>query len=133
MGWFANFRRRRALKRLARRMPAALREDYGHRPPYAPLQVQATMNRQGLADRDLVYALALFCPVPAALDSALDGVRAEDLEAARTEMGDLLFDGDSSFAFADVEMAAADDGSGLGGGVDSVGDAAALGGDGGGD
>ena len=105
MGWFTTYLRRRSIRRLAKKLSPLLKRDYGKSPPYTPEQIQATMGRNGFPERDLLFALALLSD-PQAFDRVESGCGEDtDLDAARVEVADSLFDGDYNFGTSDVEAA----------------------------
>jgi hypothetical protein len=59
MGWLENWRRGRAIKVYARRLPRLLAKDYGGSDAYTPAQIRASILRHGLDARFESYAVAM--------------------------------------------------------------------------
>ena len=60
MGWLDNWRRGRAIKVYARRLPRLLVKDYGGSDAYSPAQIRASIRRHGLKADFESYAVAMF-------------------------------------------------------------------------
>lgn len=61
---FEAFRRRRAARLCATRLPALLHQGYGAREFYTPAQIAAAAGKAGLAPQYLAIAYAAFLPEP---------------------------------------------------------------------
>ena len=94
-------RKRGAIKRYLKALPRKLYQDYGHKGPYTPGQVESTLRRYKVSSPDCwPYALAIFCD-----RESLERMRHErglDHEALRREVGATYFDGDGDFTTEDV-------------------------------
>jgi len=112
--------RRRALKRFVRRLPGLLLADYGHRGPFTPEQVAATIGRYRVSSRAFVpYAQTIFCDRERTERAWREAGAARDYAVLRGEVGAVLFDGDHDFTLADVgREAASGGGEGQAGGHD---------------
>jgi hypothetical protein len=89
----------RAIRRYLTVLPGRLRQDYGHRGPFTPRQVRATVARHRLSsERHLAYAIALFCDAEALARFRRE--RGDDPGGTdpRREIADRFFQGDYSFA-----------------------------------
>jgi hypothetical protein len=99
--WLDAARKRRSVKGYLRRLPKQLFEDYGHRGPYAPGQVEASVQRAKLSAEFCPYAQAIFC------DATMlpSGVR-HDFRAIRRELGQTYFTdgagGGGEYTYAEV-------------------------------
>jgi len=78
MGWLENWRRGRAIKDYARRLPRLLVKDYGGSNAYNPAQIRASIRRHGLNPHFEGYAVAMFS----------DRERFEQFRAGQAEMRD---------------------------------------------
>jgi len=60
MGFFERWRKRRAIKNYARRLPGLLAKDYGRSKSYTPAQVRSSIERHGLNTEYSCYGVAMF-------------------------------------------------------------------------
>ena len=85
--------RRHAIGRYLKVLPRRLREDYGHRGPYTPTQIEACIVRHRISSlRYVDFALALFCD-PAHLRQLQREDGGTDFEAVRQQLGSDYFGG----------------------------------------
>jgi hypothetical protein len=98
--WFYAARKRTAMRRYLRRLPKQLSEDYGHRGPYTPKQVEASIQRAKLSAEFAPYAQAIFCD-----EAALPTGGRHDFRAIRHELGGTYFEnggGGGDYTYSDV-------------------------------
>lgn len=99
----AFLRRRRATKRYLRHLPSLLNRDYGHRGPYTPEQVEATIRRHRLTSVAFApYAMAIFCDREKVEALWRQANARHDYDRIRDEIGAAYFGGDASFTPDDV-------------------------------
>ena len=97
------FRTRHVVGRTIRALPRLLRKDYGHAGPFTPAQVQATLQRNGLAlSTAQPYALAVFCDPAQLAEHQRASTRAIDFPSLRRDAADWYFGGDTGFTASDV-------------------------------
>ena len=103
VGFVTFIRRRLATRRFLTALPRRLRQDYGHRGPYTPEQVEATIRRHKVASLSFAhYAQAVFCDRESVEKLWRDCGRGYDYDEVRAAIGDAYFDGDAGFSDADV-------------------------------
>jgi hypothetical protein len=130
--WLFTARKRRAVRRYLKALPKQLFEDYGHRGPYTPGQVESSIGRAKLSAEFCPYAQAIFC------DSAALPSGRHDFRAIRHELGRTYFTdgagGGGEYTYAEVSRLVGEPGGygGHGDGGASGGEAGHHGGDGGG-
>ena len=129
--WVYAARKRGAVQRYLRRLPKQLFDDYGHRGPYTPLQVEASIQRAKLSAEFCAYAQAIFC------DAAALPTGRHDFRAIRRELGAAYFSdgagGGGEYTYAEVSRLVGEHGGyGGHGGGEGSGDGGHHGGDGGG-
>jgi hypothetical protein len=109
--FLASMHKRRVVGRYLKILPRHLRHDYGHRGPYTPAQVEATIGRYAVSSRKYsAYAVAIFCDRDELQRLVSEGKGHPDYEALRTELSAYYFGGDSDFTFRDVARYAAQHG-----------------------
>ena len=95
--------KRRDLKRYLTILPWRLMQDYGHKGPYTPAQVEATILRHKVSSpRHKAYALAIFCDRKELERRRREGDLSDDFERLRREIGETYFDGTPDFSLRDV-------------------------------
>lgn len=105
--------KRRAVGRYIKILPRRLFEDYGHRGPYTPTQVEATIRRHKVStSRYSDYAVALFCDRTRLKQFQSEDNRATGYDAIRRDLADTYFFGDADFTFRDVARSSAERGGG---------------------
>ncbi len=126
-----SLRKRGAVRRYLKALPRKLYQDYGHRGPYTPGQVESTLRRYKVSSPDCwPYALAIFCD-----QETLRQARREmgpDHEALRREVAATCFGGDDDFTTEEVARHWSDGGGQEGSGGHSGHGGGDHGGDGGG-
>jgi hypothetical protein len=101
MLWLPPLTRRGAVRQLLRRLPRPLYQDYGHRGPYTPEQVESTLRRQKIAPRRFwPYALVIFCDEDNVRRVSRDGEK--PYEDMRAEVATAFFAGDIGFTAREV-------------------------------
>jgi hypothetical protein len=76
--------------------------DYGHRGPYRPLQVEATIRRQkGFSTWFIPHAQALFCDEASVRAAWRDAEINARYEAIRSDLAGAFFSG-GDYSYADV-------------------------------
>ncbi len=108
MGFFERFRKRRAIKIYARRLPRLLAKDYGRSQSYTPAQVRKTIERHGLNATYSCYGIAMFSG-----REGFDQFHAESGEQCnydemRTEIANDHFGGNVDFSLTDILSASSD-------------------------
>lgn len=104
---FEWFRKRRALKRIARRLPRDLARRFGATDAYTADQVKTVLREGRYNQRYWNYALAM-CLVADSAAAEVGG--ADQVDGMRGELGDRFFHGDSGFS---LESARLDAGAGF--------------------
>ncbi len=105
--------RHRAIRRYLRILPRRLFEDYGHRGPYTPAQVNASILRYKVSSpRYSDYAIALFCDRDRLHRVNNDDLRQENYESLRGDLADSYFGGDPDFTYRDATRLYSEHGSG---------------------
>ena len=101
---FVGFIRKRiVLKRFLTVLPRRLVQDYGHRGPYTPAQIESTISRHKLSpQRYWPYALALFSDRQGLERLRGEPDRSHDYLGLRAELGGMFFEGDPDFTIGDV-------------------------------
>jgi hypothetical protein len=96
--------KRRTIRRYLTMLPGRLRQDYGHRGPFTPQQVRATIARHRISsERQLAYAIALFCDAEALIRFRREtGGDRGDGPDPRREIAERFFQGDGAFTLDDV-------------------------------
>jgi len=112
---FTWFRKRRALKRIARRLPRDLARRFGVTDVYTAAQVKAVLRDGRYDQRYWNYAFAM-CLLADSAAAEVGG--ADQVDGMRGELGDRFFHGDSGFT---LESARLDAGSGFSHGHHDVG------------
>jgi len=103
-------RRHAAVRRYLTRLPPMLLKDYGHRGPYRPLQVEATICRhKGFSRRFIPHAQALFCDEASVRAAWRDAAINARYEAIRNDLADAFFSG-GDYSYADVARYSAETG-----------------------
>jgi hypothetical protein len=103
IGFVRVIRGRRAMRRFLTALPRHLRRDYGHRGPYTPEQVEATIRRHKVTSPSFAhYAQAIFCDRESV--ERLWRERGSDLsfDDARAEIANAYFGGQTDFTEADT-------------------------------
>ncbi|ESQ78254.1 DUF6559 family protein [Asticcacaulis sp. YBE204] len=105
MGWFERFRLRRAVRRYARYVPAALRKGWGKSEFYTPGQVESVLNALKMTDGYQDLARAVFLTETDFLEAS-DG----NLNLSYDEIRDLFFSFSSVSGYGQYEHAPLSDG-----------------------
>jgi hypothetical protein len=100
---FSDFRKRQAVGRYLKILPRHLYQDYGHRGPYTPEQIEASICRHRVSsDLFAAYAVVLFSDPELIKRLTRDTGESWDIDALRTELGGIYFGGDADFTMRDV-------------------------------
>jgi hypothetical protein len=117
-------RKRLAIRGYTRGLGRELRRRHGRRSNYTPAQVKQTIEDSGFCTVFMCYALAMYCDRDAFTEHHRNAGESCDYDAMRFEIGQQIFQGDTSF-----DASAVIDGGTV---FETSGDAASFG-DGGGD
>ena len=105
--------RRRAIKRYLTILPRRLNQDYGHRGPYTPMRIEASIARHKISSPGYAdFAVALFCDPAQLKDFRREDGRDPNHEAIRWELSGEYFDGEVDFKLSDVARLSAEHGGG---------------------
>ena len=89
--------KRRSIRKYLTRLAVLLKTDYGASEIFTAKQVAATIERHKLGSKHHLYAVALFSPA-SEFESYFEGSETNiSYEAARQEIADTYFNGDSNF------------------------------------
>jgi hypothetical protein len=101
MLWIPPLTRRGAMRRFLKQLPCLLSQDYGHRGPYTPEQVESTLQRQKIAPPKFwLYALVIFCDEENVRSTGRIGEK--PYESMRAEVAAEFFAGDVGFSARDA-------------------------------
>jgi len=100
------WRKRRALKRIARRLPRDLARQFGATDAYTHDQVRSALERGRYDQRYWSYAFAMFL---LADDAAARLGGAEQVQSLRGEIADGWFHGDAGFSLESARIGAGAD------------------------
>ena len=114
MASFITFVRSRiATRRFLKVLPWRLRQDYEHRGPYTPEQVEATIRRHKIANPAFArYAQAIFCDRDMVERLWRDRGVNESYDEIRADIGGAYFGGDAAFTAADAARYSSETGGG---------------------
>jgi hypothetical protein len=96
-----------AVRSYAKGLGAELKKRYGEQKQYTPAQVKRTAEQGGYNVNYLCYALCMYCGPSDFAEYHRSTGEACDYTAMRSEVGERLFGGDSSFDATDVIHAGA--------------------------
>jgi Family of unknown function (DUF6559) len=113
VGLFENYRKRRAIKKIARKLPPYLRRSYGKSKQYSPGQVRTAMDQTGCNVTCIYFGYAMFCSVGDFNQVHADMGEQCDYEAMHQEVADICFSGDTNFGTSDLTSYSSDSGGGL--------------------
>lgn len=118
MGILTRMAESRAIKKIAKRMPAILISSYGCSKAYSSGQVGVALENSGCNPDFIDHAYAMFCD-----ESTFNEVSSGDYSALHRNVADTCFGGNSNFGFSDAAsfsggFAGADCGGGDGGSGD---------------
>ena len=101
MGWLDNWRRGRAIKSYARRLPRLLVKDYGGSEAYTPAQICASIRRHRLSPGFESYAVAMFSDRERFERFRIERSEPRNYDEMRGQVALTYFGGDSDFAAMD--------------------------------
>jgi hypothetical protein len=126
MSFLGSIRKRRAIRSYASKLPKMLRDDYGFSRTYAPHQIRATIERNGLNQYYSCYAISMFSDRTDFAQYHEHTGETCDYDMMRAEVAASHFHGDVSFTVSDIIDAFPDTvhhaGGGWHGGADGQGD-----------
>ena len=96
---------RRALYRYLRILPEKLLRDYGHKGPYTPEQVEATIKRNNTCSLEFApHALAIFSDRASVEHLWRERGYKENFDQLRADVGNAFFGGDADFMAPDTAV-----------------------------
>jgi hypothetical protein len=115
--YFESWRKRRAIRCYARRLPRLLAKDYGYSKTYTPQQIRKTIERSGMNTDYSCYGVAMFSGREDFNEYHREIDEYYDYDAMRRHVAEWYFDGNADFTISDISAAFYDDGAdgGLGG------------------
>jgi len=97
------YRRHRAIRRFLKILPRRLFEDYGHRGPFTPAQVETTNRRYKVSSPEYdEYAVALFCDPDQLRQIKSADIKGSNYESVRDDLATSYFGGDPDFTWRDI-------------------------------
>jgi hypothetical protein len=102
MRFLGAIRKRRAIRSYASKLPKMLRDDYGFSRTYAPRQIRATIERNGLNQYHSCYAISMFSDRSdfAQYHESIGEIC--DYDMMRAEVAANHFHGDVDFTVSDI-------------------------------
>jgi Family of unknown function (DUF6559) len=107
MGFLTKMAESRAVKKIAKRMPAVLVSSYGYAETYTSGQVGTALENSGCNSDYIDHAYAMFCD-----ESTFSQVSNGDYSSLHQDVADTCFGGNSSFSFSDATSFSGDFSSG---------------------
>ncbi len=116
MGILMRMAESRAIKKIAKRMPAILASSYGYSEVYTSGQVGVALETAGCNSDFIDHAYAIFCD-----ETTFNEASSGDYNALHQNVADTCFGGNNNFGFSDAasfsgDFGGADCGGGDGGG-----------------
>lgn len=116
MGILMRMAESRAIKKIAKRMPAVLVSSYGYSETYTSGQVGTALEKTGCNPDYVDHAYAMFCD-----ESTFNEASGGNYESLHQEVADTCFGGNNGFGFSDATSFSSGFGGGDGGGGDGGG------------
>ncbi len=117
MNFFKAYLKKRAIKKILKRVPGFLRRSYGKSKTYTPGQVRTAIKSTGCNIDYACYAYAAFCTRERFDSFHMETGEDCDYDHMQQEIGDLCFNGNTNFSDSDLSYYSSsfEDGFGAGG------------------